>query len=244
MATFEELGRIYRMQQLDAQLAALERERAALDDGAAQARAVVQQRRSVERLREALRQAEQAARDAELELAAVEEKLKRIQGILYSGKVVNPKELQGYEAELESLRRRKDTLEELALTRLDACDAAGARLGEARAEDAALTARWEQCVVAYRERNAALDAQKDALAQKRAALLAAVDSELRRQFEAALRQHKPLVGLVEDDVCGACGIRLPVRLVKEHHVYPEREVMCPTCAAYLLWQLPEETPAA
>ncbi len=238
MATQENLWVIYQIQRLDGNLAAIERRRAALDDGTALGREVAARRQRIASLEEEQRQAGLAVRDAELELSSVEARIQRLDQVLYSGKVGNPKELQGYQDELASLRRRKDTLEEQVLTRMEESDAATDRLAAAREAEADATARWKAHVLAYRTEVAALDAATPALVEQREAVRAQAEADLLRAYDAAARLRKPLVGRVEEDACGACGMALPGRMVKEYTTNPDAELTCPTCGAHLLWRVP------
>lgn len=240
MATQEQLWLIYQIYQVDEESAALERAQAKLDDGSVLAQAVVQQQKAVADRQEALRQAERAVRDAELELAALEEKKQRIQQILYSGRVTNPKELQGYEAEAKSLQRQLEALEDRVLARMEEADAAKERLAEAQQHAARLQRRWQARVAAYQREVADLNERQEQLRRRRQALCAQAEPSLLRRYEQARSQNRRFVGRVEAEVCGACGIRLPGRVVKEYKTHPDAELTCPTCGAELLWRVPAE----
>lgn len=238
MASQEVLWPIYQIQKLDAQIALLQRARGALDDGAALAAEVTQHRGDILSLQESLRQVDRAIRERELELASLEEKLQKVEAILYSGKVTNPKELRGYEGERESLRRRRERLEEETLIRMEEKDSLNERLAAAQKVEKEAYARWQAHVAKFRADVAALDAKYAKLVAERDEVRARADSELLRRYEQLARQRKQLVGLVEQNACGACGMLLPARLVKEYQVNPDAELTCPTCSAHLLWRLP------
>jgi predicted nucleic acid-binding Zn-ribbon protein len=243
MASQEVLWPIYQIQKLDAQIALLQRARGALDDGAALAAEVTQHRGDILSLQESLRQVDRAIRERELELASLEEKLQKVEAILYSGKVTNPKELRGYEGERESLRRRRERLEEETLIRMEEKDSLNERLAAAQKVEKEAYARWQAHVAKFRADVAALDAKYAKLVAERDEVRARADSELLRRYDQLARQRKQLVGLVEQNACGACGMLLPARLVKEYQVNPDAEITCPTCAAHLLWRLPAAEPA-
>ncbi len=242
MATQESLWPVYQIQQADARLAAVERTRASLDDGTALGREVMARRSTVAAQQEAVRQAEKSVRDAEMDLSSVEAHMKRIKGILYGGKVNNPKELQQYEKEFESLGRRKSALEDAVLERMDATDAARSALSTDQQEEAAATAQYRAHVKAYRERLAALDAETKDLTERRDACRAQADPDLLREYDLAVRRRKLLVGFVEQDSCSACAMLLPGRMIKMYRTYPDSELVCPTptCGAHLLWRVPAE----
>jgi len=240
MATQEDLWPIYQVQKLDAKIALTERTRAALDDGSALAAGVAERRQVVASLKEDLHRLDTLIRDEELELSSVEAKLKKIEGILYSGKVTNPKELQGYEGELDSLRRRQNALEDEALGRMEEKDALQQRLAAAREAEAEARAGWEAHVSQYRESAAALDGERTALCARREALRAQANADLLRRYDMLARQRKLLVGRIDQDACDACGILLPVRLIKQYKAVPDAEIACPSCAAHLLWRVPDE----
>lgn len=239
MPTQEALWPFYQIQRLDAKIALLERQRAGLDEGTALGQEVMRLRDAVAAAQEAAQKEAAGLRDLELQLASVEEKQKRIQGILYDGKSHSPKELQGYEAELASLGRRKDALEDQILGQMDARDEAGRRSAEATQAEAEAYARYKKQVLSFRKRSAEMEAERAALVQQRDALRAEADPELLRAYDKAARQRKLLVGRVESDACGSCGMLLPGRMIKEYQSQPDSELTCPTCSAFLLWRVPE-----
>ena len=77
-------------------------------------------------------QARTHIKDLELEIASLAEKIQEVDKLLYSGRILNPKELQDRQNELESLKRRQKTLEDQLLVSIDDADPKKGKLENAQ----------------------------------------------------------------------------------------------------------------
>lgn len=191
--------------------------------------------------------ARQTAAEAERELASWREKQRSLDGQirelsdrirtaereLMSGRVKNPKELEGMQANVTALKRRRSGLGDedleamLEIERLqaeaDACRAAVVT-EEARwqVEQAKLAEELNRSVAELKSLAVRLNHQWEAVPPQ--------DRELYRN----LRQRKGgrAVALERDSTCTACGVTLPTGMVQAVHGGDAR-VLCPSCGRLL-----------
>jgi len=168
-------------------------------------------------------------RALELEIAGVNAKLKQNQDRLYGGKVRNPKELSSLQEEAAALRRRRADLEDDQLELL-------IEIEEEEAELAERQARLRQIETQWRESQAALETEKEAL-ELRLLELEEERGDMRAQIgRGDLAEYDDLrrrlsgraVALLKRGMCQACHVDVPTgvaRLVERgegvHH--------CPVC---------------
>jgi len=82
-------------------------------------------------------------RDRELEVKGLASKIESSEERVYGGLVRNPKELKGLQDELQSLRRRRATKEDLVLEAMMELEQLGEDLAEQQATSAGMQADWQ-----------------------------------------------------------------------------------------------------
>lgn len=177
-------------------------------------------------------------KDAELEQKSVEEKIAKIDKQLYGGKVVNPREVETFQREIESLKHHRDSLDERILELWELVPPARA-LEKEHAEN---LGRKQAELDAYQkgvlEQRAQLADSYNKLAAQRPALAKAVDPGLLRQYD-AIREKYGGIGMAEvldSGACGACGTTLPRRTVVA--VAEDRLEHCESCHRLLFKAVP------
>lgn len=219
---------LYRLQQLDSERDAkqdrlTEIEAALKDDSALRAA-----RQATEKAEKRVLKWQTKQRDLELEIEGLADKTSRSETRLYSGKVKNPKELSDLQAEVASLKGRRqrleDTLLEAMLEREDA---------EKTRDEAQL--HLEEVAAIWSTRQADLKAEQEALVQrleeieeKRQAIVPRLDASVLATYE-RLRQAKggQAVARIEDDVCTGC--RVTISPSAEWKLRQGELVHCDTC---------------
>lgn len=231
--TSEDLKTLYELQQIDIQIAAAKRSKAALDDGSTLKAQVAALETRLRELNEALRKLEADLQDCELSLKTVESKKQNYERRLYAGEVTNPKELEGMEKEIAMLGRNKDKLETRGLELMDAVQEQREKVSAAEAELTARRADLAAIVSEYNKRSEELSRQIAGLDVERAAKAKAVDAaSLRRYDNVRVHSGGVAVGKVEDGRCGACHVALlpfTQRQVKEGG----EAVVCESCGRFL-----------
>lgn len=178
--------------------------------------------------------AEQAKVDADVE--AVRTRRTRDRDRMDQGLVSNPKDLQRMQHELESLERRISSLEDQELEVMEqleeaqrAHDDLRAKVGEADAQLATLTAARD-------EKAAALDADLAEVEASRAPALAGMPEDLLALYD-RLREQKGGVGAaaLRARECGGCRLSLdPAELSRIRGAGPDEVIRCEECQRILV----------
>lgn len=197
---------------------------------------------------EALRSARTAAAEAQAELkrwqAAQRELDRQINELadharaaereMMSGRVRNPRELEGMEANLAALQRRRSALEDQALAAMLEVDRWQAEANQRHSDLANAEA-------AHEARQEAIQRE----AARQIAELKTLSARLNRQWEAmappdrelykSLRSRKGgrAVALEQGGACQACGLILPTGALQAVHSGSQR-IFCPGCGRLLV----------
>lgn len=172
----------------------------------------------------------------EAEVQGVDEKLAREEEKLFGGRVTNPKELRGLQAEVRSLKRKKDELETELLEEME-------RQDEIRSRVEGLRARRNELLAGIEEREGTLHAELeklqgelDELERERKELAGSIEDELLELYEKLLagKQNLAVVKVIEG-ICQGCRVELPG---KEYDRFLRSEGIfrCPNCGRILVRQ--------
>jgi predicted nucleic acid-binding Zn-ribbon protein len=175
-------------------------------------------------------------RRIEDQLTSLEAKAAEIDAKLYGGTVTNARELQDLQAELDSVRRHVDGVEDEDLAALERVEPAQARLNELRVMRGEIVGHREQAEVALTAAAAEIDAEGDDLSAQRSALAAGVADELLAEYE-RLRATLGGVGAARlvGNRCEGCHLTLPsVEIDRIRHLPPDALVHCDECGRLLV----------
>jgi len=224
---------LYQVQLLDSQWDAKNQRLAEVNEELGESRELVQARESVVETEEALGKTRAQLRALELEIAGVNDKLKKNQDRLYSGRIRNPKELTSLQDEARALRRRRSELEDDQLELMIAIEDQEAELSERQA-------RLRQIQEGWREEQSGLLAEKEQLEQQ----LAELDED-RRQMRALIpaadlhlyddlrqRHGGRAVALLRQGICQGCGVDVPTSQARTVE-RGEGMSFCPICSRLL-----------
>ncbi|MGE3619421.1 MAG: zinc ribbon domain-containing protein [Acidimicrobiia bacterium] len=203
-------------------LAAAEKE---LVDLEAQAAAVQAERHEIERDQKRL----------EDEVGGLSERVAHTDKVLYGGTVSNPRELQALQDEIASLRRRISDLEDREIELMEAAEPLDARLEALARERDAIDARAASARAALAEAEVTLGAERDAASAERDELAAAIDPELRAEYE-SLRSRFGGIGIARlvGAQCGGCHLTLSaVEVDRIKHLGPDEPAHCEECGRLL-----------
>lgn len=171
--------------------------------------------------------------DRELEAKTLDGKIKDIETRLYSGRVTNPKELDGMQKELQMHQRQRGALDDKLLELMDAVEQAQKHADETgRALAQAEAARARDLEQLTRER-AALTARLAELNTEREQTRAALNVDALRTYD-HLRKTKAgrAVVQIKRDACSACGVATPTGLIQRVREGNEI-VLCSGCGRIL-----------
>lgn len=182
----------------------------------------------------ALAQSRSRQRELDHQLAQAREHINASEHELMSGRVRNTRELEGMQANVESLQRRRGVLEEETLVALSEGETLQQR-------QAILHAEVEQAEQAHNSRQARIKHE----AARKIAEMKTLNTKLQQQWRGindadkqtykSLRIRKGGRALAEEQngACLACGIMLPTGVVQAVR-HATQHVTCPGCGRLLL----------
>jgi uncharacterized protein len=226
MSTVKQL---YRLQLVDGEWAEKTGRLAEVEASLGESGDLIRARESVIETEEHLAQLRKQLRGLELEIAGVNDKLKKNQDQLYSGRIRNPKELTGLQEEATALRRRRSELEDEQLELMIAIEEEEAELAERQARLRQIEGTWreEQAILLHEKQQLELDlAELEEQRGEMRARIRAVDlalyDDLRRQLGGVA------VVLLKQGICQACGVDVPVSAARAVE-RGEGMHYCPVC---------------
>ncbi len=178
--------------------------------------------------------ARQRLREKELDLEAVREKLASEEARLYGGRVTHPRELEGLEQEVQSLKRRRGQLEDEVLEVMLVQEQAEADLEEMSQVLRGLEMTWEEDRAGLERDESALRDRVEHLSALRQEQAAALDPEDLASYE-DLRGRKggQAVSVVDGGVCGGCGVAVPPSKIQKV-LRGQELVRCANCERFLV----------
>jgi len=234
-----DLERLLQVQEHDTAIDQLRHRRATLpqrDELARLEERLSQVRAELTSVRE--RRAEIAGRQAglEAELATLEARLAELDKLMYSGTITASRDLQAMADEVDHLKRRGSSLEDVALAALDELepvDAEVARLeGEASEVEAAAGRVQEEIAAAEK----VIAAEEEDEQRARAELAAGLPPALTEQYE-GIRTKLGGVGAARlvGGSCSGCHLTLPaVEVDRLKRAAPDELVLCDQCGRILV----------
>jgi predicted nucleic acid-binding Zn-ribbon protein len=182
-------------------------------------------------LQATLRTAETEQRARESDLNDLEARIKRDHTRLYSGQIVDPRELGSIERELQHSGRRRDTLEEECLEGMERVEELQAQLTTTRQEVQDLRTRWEESAPARTRQLEQLRTGLTRLRAERESLMQTTDA---RAIEMYTRLRSALghaVSQINGGVCEVCRVTLTPRDVQ--HARGSDLTTCTNCGSIL-----------
>jgi hypothetical protein len=202
-----QLLQLYQLQSIDSEIDLIRQQ---LKDIAAQLgeSEALQQAKSRQQAAESrLRQAQAKMQDLELEQKSLAQKISGQERLLYSGKVLSPKEASNLQEEVASLKRRQSDREENLLEAMVEAEEAENDLESAASQLNTVTANWDDEQKELQAESSQLKRRWVELKQRRPGVVAAVDPATLSIYE-RLRPKKAgrAVVAVKGGVCQGCGM--------------------------------------
>lgn len=207
MRGMSRVSSLFRLQEIDRSIDRSRARLAEIEELLGESPALRSAREAHEQAQARLRAAQASVRDAELSVATQRTKLENAERALYGGGVQNPKELEGLQADAESLKRHLGVLEDRLLEAMVALEDAGLEAG--RAEEVLAAAQGAQI-----KGQASLAGERTQLQARLAALEtereAAAGGVAEKDLALYARLRDSMGGLalatLKDESCGACGV--------------------------------------
>jgi len=230
---------LYRLQQIDTDLARTEAHLAALDPGdALRARQEAAEAALAAAQRE-LAAVQARSKDLDLELQSALAKRKHVEGEMYSGRVRNPKELAAMQEDVAALGRHVRDLEDAILALMEDGERLTDRVRELSEEARHTGEAYEEQRETYAREQAEGTSALDALRQERERVAAAVEEDLLRRYDRIRERMGPVaVAAVRRGVCEGCHVAIPEGRVRRLQEEEDLILTCERCGRILV--LPEE----
>jgi predicted nucleic acid-binding Zn-ribbon protein len=190
-------------------------------------------RREMEEQRHHLREAQKKQREAEWTVEEVRAKIQPLEEKLYGGTVKNPKELVGFQQDVDGLKARQRELEDNALEAMSEVEEAERALAETERQLMDMEAQWQAEQESLRQQREVLQREIQEAERRRSGQGATIDTEAMQQYETLRALHQGrAVAKVERGICQACRITLPMHVLQRarrgNHL-----VQCTSCERIL-----------
>jgi uncharacterized protein len=236
-----ELERLLEVQELDTTLDQLRHRRATLparDELAAVEARLAELAGTLEETQQRRDQVVRRQGEFEAELQAVESRVRELEGKMYGGTISASRDLQAMAGEVDSLKKRRSSLEDNILGTMDErepIDAEVQRLEDAQVE-ATEQADGLRAAIEAAETEIGTEEQRELDA--RAALVGEVPAPLLEQYE-RIRSRSGGIGAARlvGTSCSGCHLSLPaVEVDRLKRATPDAVVLCDQCGRILVRQ--------
>lgn len=210
-----QLHHLYRLQQIDDEIRVKKQRLREVLNAQKENGELVMARASKEETETRLQQAQKRQKELELELASVNDKARRSEQRLYSGKVQNTKELRDLQEGVAALGRRQATLEDEILEVMMAVEEAQAEDEEVGAVLADVASEWEETVTTLQQEQNELAMRLNKLLELREEQVARIEHPLLQSYRAVGERRRGVaVTAVKDGVCEVCAVRISANKVQ------------------------------
>lgn len=226
---------LYQLQQLDEELDQLHQLLAQLDSGDALRQRINRSRQRLEEVKKHYRELQIGAQDQQLKLQSIEERIRKAEADLYSGRIRNPRELETLQHEIDSMRRVYSDME-LELLRLwEEMETVGQQIQGTETELQEVEQMFEHHVQRYHAQKARLESEIATRQEKRAQLVAQIAPPVYQRYEAIRpRLARKAVARVEEEACTVCRTKLTPYLIRRLKEETDL-VSCESCGRLLYW---------
>ena len=201
----EELSKLYDLQLIDSAILVIRKNLASFDTGKVQEAALNVARQIHETADMTLKTLKTDLHDSELELKSVEDKKKKFENLLYTGKISNPKELDNTEKEVEALGRQRGRLDDKILGLWDKIETATTDEAAAKKALASSQVDYDEHMRQYQAQKLALEHQWAKHNTERKAAAAKVDPTILSKYDIIRVKHGGYgISRIDADVCGIC----------------------------------------
>jgi predicted nucleic acid-binding Zn-ribbon protein len=202
-------GQLYKLQQLDLELQKKQQELTDVENQLSDNRPLVAAESRLASQKEQLADARKKQKSSEWELEDLQEKIRQIDGKLYSGKTKDPKELVNLEKEVKGLKNQTTTKEDILLGLMSLVEGTEATARTTAGELERLKKEWEQLQETLRPRKSEIEIALAELKGERSRLADQIDSEAFNIYERIRLARGQAVVKVERGRCLGCHITVP-----------------------------------
>ena len=228
------IARLYELQKIDVNLEKVRRRVAQIRRKLAESDELRLARTAVEAAQTEMEQLHTRQLDAELNGQQLAARITESEHRLMSGEVRNAKELEALQASIDSMKRQRAQVEDVALTTLQLREETEARLGEQRVTLAQVEASTQVAQGAFQQEEAKFKRMYAQLKQQRQNVAERLDADaLELYAQIAQRKAGVAVAAVQHGTCGACNMSLPTGIVSNANIQEGNPAFCPSCGHIL-----------
>ena len=166
-------------------------------------------------------------------IGGITERVDAAEARLYSGVVVNPRELQDLQADVNMIKRQRGHEEDALLEVMVELDTARGKRDASAKELESMKASWGAGQRSLTEEQRRLQAETAALERRRADAVARIPPPEVALYERVRRNHVGPVAQMHNNACNACRVGVPMRTAQEVRT-SSAPVRCPNCGRILL----------
>ena len=229
-----DIARLYELQKVDANMEKVRRRVAQIRRNLGASEEVRQARTAAEATRAAREHLHASQLDAELNSQQLAARIQESERRLMSGEVRNAKELEALQASVESMKRQRSQVEDVALESLQHREEADQQLAAQRATLAQVEETWKAAQVTLQQEEAKYKRMYAQLKQQRQEVSERLGDDARTLYaQLAERKTGIAVAAVRNGTCSACNVSLPTGVVSSARVIEGNPVFCPSCGRIL-----------
>ncbi|MFC1873116.1 zinc ribbon domain-containing protein [Chloroflexota bacterium] len=224
-------SQLYRLQEIDDATQDTEGELTTKEHQLGANQAILAAREQLETGQNSYKELAHTQQQAEWEAADLGNKIKTIEEKLFSGKIVNSKELSNLQQDADIHKKQKDQIDTKTLEIIEQVEALSAALTQKARELAGLEAKWQ---VAQKVLAGEITSLKSALAcqrQERADYVSDIDAESLTIYDKTRNIKGKAVSQVEQGTCAAC--RISLSSAATQRVRKGALVQCGSCGRIL-----------
>jgi len=222
---------LYQLQEVDLEIESNERALSQIASQLGESQAVVGTQNQLELEQQRLGELMRKQRSAEWEIEDFVTKLTAAEETLFSGRIKNPKELTNLQHEVDTLKARRDQLEDKALEIMDQVEQSEASVATISNQLETLKAEWRRQQQQLSDELERLKAILSDLRHKRQLLSDEIDPQAIEFYQELRKEKGTAVARVEQGICRGCRISLPTTELQRAR--SDNLVQCSSCGRIL-----------
>jgi predicted nucleic acid-binding Zn-ribbon protein len=221
------------LQVIDSYIDRLRQELKQLDSGERIRAKLEQSRQRMEEIKQRYQESYAAAAEQERRLKEFDERIRRAETDLYSGRITNPRELQLMQHEIEQAKQTREELDTKMLRMWETLETMKRDIDASERDLQEIERFYEAHVEEYRQRKAALEAEIAFNEQEREKLAQQIDPEVRQRYQ-TLRERLggTAIAIVEQKACSVCHTLLTPYTLKRLET-EDALISCESCGRLL-----------
>jgi len=226
---------LYRLQQIDSDLARTEEQLRTLDAGESARARLAELTEAHNAAQHALTDRQSRIRTMELELQTTAAKRRRVEEEMYSGRVRNPKELAAMSEEISQFERQGKEVEDTVIALMEEVEGQTPQVAALGQEVDVARAALAEREAAHLAEGAALQSALAALRQERERVAAGIEPGLLRRYDRIReRMGAVAVAAVRRGICENCHVAIPEGRVRQLAEDAELVLTCERCGRILV----------